>query len=226
MKRLRKYFEPQKIRFYQCGEYGRMCRHGFDLTMVKCPACNLGRPHHHACLFNCSFGDLVPYRSDNGMLRYTSPTLERIWKYGFVDVGELNFETAAYVARYILKKVTGVRAEHHYLTVLPDGTMMYLEPEYVTMSRRPGIGKEWFDLYVQEVFPADVIPVPGKGVFRVVPRYYEELFKITSPLALEKIKALRKKYKDEHPEEYTLQRLESKYKIKKDQVAMLKRTLD
>ena len=240
MKRLRKHFAPQKIRYYQCGEYGRKCRHGFDLSLVKCPSCRLGRPHHHAILFNCSFSDLVSYRSDNGVLRYTSPTLERIWKYGFVDVGEVTFESAAYVARYILKKITGHKAEDHYITVLPDGTMMLLEPEYVTMSRGGicevcrrrdcknapgGIGKKWFDKFGDDVFPADIVPVPGKGVFRKVPRYYEELFRIASPLTLEEIKRVRRKFKEEHIEEYSAERLETKFKVKKKQIELLKRTL-
>ena len=103
MKRLRKYFEPQEIRFFHCGEYGARCKHGLELDRVDCPCCNVGRPHYHACLFNCSFADLEAYGSKNGELRYTSKTLEDIWKYGFVDVGELNFASAAYVARYIMK---------------------------------------------------------------------------------------------------------------------------
>ena len=225
MKRLRKFFSPQKIRFYHCGEYGRICRHGFDLERMSCPVCKLGRPHYHACLFNCSFSDLESYGSHNGQLRYTSPTLERIWKYGFVDVGELNFESAAYVARYILKKINGVQAEDHYLSFMDDGTGVYLQPEYTTMSRRPGIGKDWFERYRDDVFPSDEVPVPGSGVFKKVPRYYEELFAITHSLSLEEIKEVRKKFRDEHKEEYTPQRLHDKYRVKQAQVDLLKRTV-
>jgi len=74
MKRLRKHLSPQKVRFFHCGEYGNRCKHGIDLELVGCPLCNVGRPHYHACLFNCSFTDLVAYGSHNGELRYTSPT--------------------------------------------------------------------------------------------------------------------------------------------------------
>lgn len=225
MKRLRKFFSPRKIRFYHCGEYGRVCRHGFDLDRMSCPVCKLGRPHYHACLFNCSFSDLESYGSRNGELRFTSPTLERIWKYGFVDVGELNFESAAYVARYILKKVTGPIADDHYLSFMDDGTGVFLQPEYTTMSRRPGIGKRWFEKYRDDVFPSDEIPVPGSGVFKKVPRYYEELFGIAHPLSLEEIKEVRKKFREEHKDEYTPQRLMDKYKVKQAQVDLLKRNL-
>ena len=43
MKRLRKAIEPNKVRFYMCGEYGE----------------ENGRPHFHACLFGYDFPDKV-----------------------------------------------------------------------------------------------------------------------------------------------------------------------
>jgi hypothetical protein len=225
MKRLRKVFLPDTVRFYHCGEYGNVCRHGNQLDILACPSCNVGRPHYHACLFNCDFFDLEPYGSRDGELRYTSPLLESIWKYGFVDVGELNFDSAAYVARYILKKVTGLRKDDHYLFVDEDGVANFLQEEYTTMSRRPGIGKAWFDRYKDDLFPSDEVPVAGRGVFKKMPRYYDELFAIEQPLAMEEIKAIRKKFKEEHKEDFTPQRLESKYKVKKDQIESLRRTV-
>ena len=124
IKRLRKAFHPQKIRFFHCGEYGNICKHGISLELVDCPLCSVGRPHYHACLFNCSFPDLESYGSaHDGSLRYTSKILESIWKYGFVDVGELNFDSAAYVSRYILKKVTGHKSDEHYMQVIVTGKL-------------------------------------------------------------------------------------------------------
>ena len=229
MKRLRKKFAPQKIRYYMAGEYGNRCQHGIDLDLVKCPLCNVGRPHFHACIFNCDFPDLVPYGSRGGELRYTSPFLEVIWGYGFVDVSELNFESAAYVSRYILKKVTGAMANDHYMAYDLDGVITFLEPEYCTMSRgrRPdgGIGYRWFQKYGSDVFPSDEVPVPGVGVLKSVPRYYEELFKLSDPLSLEEIKKLRVEFMRAHGEDYTPERLMDKYKVKKAQVSMLTRSL-
>ena len=195
MKRLRKAFEPERIRFFMCGEYGHRCKHGIALDVVTCPLCNVGRPHYHACLFNCSFGDLVPYGSRAGELSYTSALLERVWKYGFVDVGELNFESAAYVARYVLKKVNGVNADDHYCQYDLDGVVTWVEPEYCTMSRgrRPdgGIGYRWFQKYSSDVFPSDEVPVVGAGVFRGVPRFYDGLYADLSPDGMEIVKRLR-----------------------------------
>ena len=225
MKRLRKAFYPQKIRFFHVGEYGRRCKHGIDLTVVRCPLCFVGRPHYHACLFNVSFPDLQSYASDDGVLRYTSPMLESIWKYGFVDVGDLNYASAAYGARYILKKITGSRAGDHYMSYDMNGEITFLRPEYTTMSRRPGIGYDWFQKYKSDVFPSDEVPVPGFGVIKKVPRYYEEIFKEERPLSLEEIKATRRRFKEEHEDDYTPQRLMDRYEVKKASLEFKKRVL-
>lgn len=220
MKRLRRRFS-QKIRYFHTGEYGRKCRHGVDLGEKECfQGCMLGRPHYHACLFNVEFDDLVAYVSDYGEPRFTSPTLEELWGYGFVDVGSLDFCTAAYCARYILKKINGIKAWDHYLSSDLDGNEVRLRQEYSTMSRRPGIGRAWFEKYWSDVFPSDECPVPGRGIVRKVPRFYEEIFKETRPMALEEIKAIRQRYKREHPEEFEPERLEDKYKCRKANLAL------
>ena len=217
MKRLRKVF-PQKIRYFMCGEYGATCRHGFQLNDVSCPVCNTGRPHYHAILFNCTFPDLVKYTQSHGEDRYTSPLLEKVWKYGFVDVGEVNFESAAYVARYALKKVTGVPADTHYFDS-ENGD--FKTPEYCAMSRGGrekgpgGIGAQWYEKHKDDLFPSDEVPVSGQGVIKGMPRYYEELFKEEDPLTLEEIKEKRQEFLRENADEYTPERLYSKYKVKK-----------
>lgn len=235
MKRLRRFFGEQRIRYFVAGEYGVKCKHGIDVERIGCPVCNTGRPHYHACLFNASFPDLVSYGSGPHGLRYTSPALEKIWKYGFVDVSELNFTTAEYVAGYVLKKVTGVKQDEYYTSFDLDGNLTYLTPEYADMTRGHrcafhktlgytdpecencslGIGHSWFEKYHSDVFPHDTVPVPGKGVIRGVPRYYEEIFKEENPISFEAIKASRQAFMREHMADFTPQRLESKYKIMK-----------
>lgn len=98
MKRLRKRFSGKVIRFYMCGEYGE----------------NFGRPHFHACLFGHNFDDLTLWKVQNKQKLYRSKTLEELWPFGHSSVGTVTFESAAYVARYIMKKVTGEAAELHY----------------------------------------------------------------------------------------------------------------
>lgn len=224
LKRLRKRF-PQKIRFFLCGEYGATCRHGGALELRQCEVCTVGRPHYHLILFNCAFPDLEVYSQQRGEPRFTSAILESLWGYGFVDVGEVTFESAAYVARYCLKKVTGVAADDHYRSLDEDGELHFLKPEFCTMSRRPGIGREWYRLYKGDMFPADDVPVPGSGVFKKVPRYYATLFENEEPLEFEEIKRLRQVFRKEHEEEYSPARLMAKYQVKKAQIALLKRSV-
>lgn len=223
MKRLRKAFPDQEIRYFYCGEYGRKCKHGIDLSRVNCPLCNTGRPHFHACLFNLNFPDLVPYESDGGIVRYTSPTLEKIWGYGFVDVGDLNYSSAAYVTGYVLKKVKANVSDHHYMTYDLNGEITWISPEFVGMSRgnakrkgeRCGIGAGWYEKWHTDVFPADHVPVPGAGIKQNVPRYYFDILKDENPAMYERIKDVRRTFMKEHGDEYTHERLLAKHKCKK-----------
>lgn len=178
MKRLRINFPDQKIRYFHCGEYGDKKK----------------RPHYHAILFNFDFEDRVPWKKHNGFQYYTSQTLSKIWGKGFVTVCDTSFETAAYVARYVTKKITGERAEQHY-----DGRI----PEYATMSRRPGIGGDWYRMYKSDVFPLDEVVIRAKKMRP--PKYYDLLLSKDDPSLLEKLKVRRKlklqKHLDKNPDQ-------------------------
>ena len=133
MKRLR-FHHPQKIRFFHCGEYGDRCQH--KLHVDDCEICSVGRPHYHAILFNISFDDKECVGQKNGVKYYTSPKLQQYWPYGFVQVGDVNYQSVAYVARYNMKKITGNIADEHYQKINEYGEPYWVQPEYITMSRR------------------------------------------------------------------------------------------
>ena len=88
------------IRYFHCGEYGSL----------------LSRPHHHACLFNFDFPDKELWSTRSGVRLFRSESLERLWPFGFCTIGEVTWESAAYVARYVTKKVTGKDAASHYVS--------------------------------------------------------------------------------------------------------------
>lgn len=234
MKRLRKYFAPQKIMFYMAGEYGDKCPHipiYSSSTVQDCDRCNVGRPHYHAILFNCSFDDLLPVGQTNGVTHYSSPLLESIWGLGHVQVGDVTFESCAYVARYITKKITGPRADDHYMRVGDYGDCDWVEPEYSSMSRGArkgarGIGAEWYEQFKKDLWPYDEVPVPGSGVYKKVPRYYEAILRAEDEGQYESIKEERQKFRRRNAHEYTPERLMAKYKVKKAQVGQLKRGLE
>ncbi len=227
IRRLRKKTE-QKIRYFMVGEYGTFCRHsrmGVEVLADNCEFCCVGRPHYHAILFNRTFSDAEVCGRRGDIFYYTSKELEKIWGLGIVQIGEVNVKTAAYTARYCLKKVTGQNAPFFYQNLTPDGEIFQVQPEYATMSRRPGIGADWFKKYKSDCFPSDEVPVSGWGVIPKVPRYYADIFEVDNPETLEEVKRSRKRFRDEHVLEYTPERLMEKYKVKKRQVEFLKREM-
>ena len=201
VKKLRKRFPRQTIRYYHCGEYGD----------------ENDRPHYHTAFFNLSFDDEVLYSNNHGYPLFTSKTLEELWGYGFCTIGDLTPQSAEYVAGYCLKKVTGEKAHDHYLRYDENGQAYWLQPEYSTMStghkKGDSIGATWFRKYHEDVFPSDDLPVPGLGVVRGIPRYYEELASTLAPDSLEEAQAIRKAFAKAHPENYTPERRESQRKI-------------
>lgn len=196
MKRLRKCFDDRTIRYFHCGEYGSL----------------LQRPHHHACLFGVDFPDKTLFSQRQGVRLYVSGTLQKLWPYGYSTVGEVTFESAAYVARYILKKQTGEKAPAHYAGRLP---------EYTTMSRRPGLGSAWFNKFGSDVFPSDEIILPGRGPCKP-PKYYDRIFDRIDPVRMEAVKRKRLE-EQENPD---LQRLKAGEVIKKQQIGMLPREVE
>lgn len=160
-----------------CGEYGE----------------KLGRPHYHYCLFGEDFReDRYEWRTSNGNLLYRSPWLEELWPHGNAEIGDLTFESAAYVARYIMKKITGDMANDHYKRVCPEtGEIYWLPPEFNVMSRRPGIGAEWMEKFRNDVYNTDSVVV--RGMQCKPPRYYDKLLELVDAAAAEQIKEERAK---------------------------------
>lgn len=163
MKRLRKKY-GNGIRFFHCGEYG-------DLN---------GRPHYHAALLNFDFPDKKLYYTNNGFNYYLSESLAELWPYGIHLISDLTYDSAGYIARYVLKKLTGDVAVDTYKDK---------KPPYVTMSRRPGIGFPWIEKYLENVYNIDRIVV--KGHESLPPRYYDSILKERYPEWLEAIKEQR-----------------------------------
>lgn len=89
-------------RYFGCGEYGARTK----------------RAHYHLVLFGLS------------PLEAESFVAER-WPYGFVSVRPFCFEHAAYVASYVVKKLTKLDDSR-----LSEGQI----PEFAQMSRRPAVG--------------------------------------------------------------------------------------
>jgi len=200
MKRLRQKFKDRKIRTFYCGEYGD----------------NLGRPHYHACLFNLDFADKELWSVNNGCRYYVSQSLNDVWPYGHCVVGDLTFDSAAYVARYCTKKVTGTKAEDYYKGKLP---------EFCQASLKPGIGSGWLDKYgSSDVFPLDEVVV--RGVKCKPPRYYDKRLERDDPKAFELVKIARSERADVRADDNSYKRLLVKERCQQARFKKLIRTIE
>ncbi len=194
VKRMRKRFA---FRYFHCGEYGEDTK----------------RPHYHALLFGFDFPDKVPWRKSKGYDVWRSPILEGMWQHGNSEIGSATFESAAYVARYCVKTLQNLRfrkgSRDSYLAALDaeysrvdmdTGELVLVAPEYVTMSRRPGIRSRWFDEFSAEVYPSDEVIV--RGVAAKPPRFYDKLLESRSPeeaVLLRRARSGARSFVDETP---------------------------
>lgn len=192
LKRLREYYsrtyDHVGIRVYYVGEYGSRTR----------------RPHYHLCLFNLPIQDLQFYSHNfRGDTLYNSPVLETLWGKGYVVIGELSWESAAYTARYVVKKFKGKQSDEFY------EAMGHVLPEFSHSSNRPGIGFEYFNRYKEEIYKYDRVQLPsseGRDGSVSVPRYFDKLLE---------------RYQADHPDDQSIERLE-KIKFKRRELSELR----
>lgn len=196
MKRLRKAFPDDTIRFFACGEYGP----------------STFRPHYHAIIFGLHLPDLVVAgQNARGDKYYSSALLQRCWSLlvskkgykkgqtsitpladpnweplGFVTIGDVTWETCAYTARYITKKLSGPQAQFY--------SDFNIDPPFSLMSLKPGIGHQW---YVDHPDCMDYeyisVKTPTGGRKFKPPRYYDKLYDVEYPEKLASLKATRQR---------------------------------
>lgn len=169
--RLRKKIYPRQIRFFGCGEYG-------DKEF---------RPHYHSIIFGYDFPDKRYHdTTKRGDVLYTSEILSDLWPYGYHTIGTATWKSAAYTARYTLKKTleddrrppgaktwAEIRAyrEAYYDRIHPNtGELVRVAPEFLRMSRMPGLGAQWAQTFKSDWFPHDFVILKGKQY--PVPKFY------------------------------------------------------
>lgn len=160
----------QKIRYFTAGEYG-------DHTH---------RPHYHSIEFGLEIDDLKPYKYENGYWLYTSEKINAIWKNGNVIIGECTWETCAYTARYVMKKVNGVLKGYY--------DAHCIEPEFIVMSRRPGIGRTFYEKHGTEIYKFRTLPLSDANGSRLVcatNRYFDRLTESADPDFINDVKKKR-----------------------------------
>lgn len=209
MKRLRKKYSPKTIRFFGCGEYGSKTH----------------RPHYHALLFNHEFNDQRLHQERKCGPIFTSEQLLELWPWGFSSTAAATFQSASYVARYILKKVNGPNRKDHYTWVDPTtGEVHTVAPEFITMSTKPGIGRSWYDKFKTDIYPADFCVINGKKY--KPPEYYDELYAAENPKGFLKIKRQRVASLAKHADNNTPERLAVREQVLIARTSNLRRDLE
>lgn len=172
-KRLRAYYQRHYnhigIRTFECGEYGS----------------RTFRPHFHIICFNLPIDDKEYFFTNElGDIVYKSSLIEELWGYGQISIGELNYKTASYTARYVMKKQKGYDSQ-----IYDD---MGVLPPFVSMSLRPGIGSEYCSQNLDSIYKDDKVYLPMGRV--VTPsRYFDKQFNLVhGPVELDRIKAQRR----------------------------------
>lgn len=173
-----------KLRYYQCGEYG---------------SCT-NRPHYHGVLFGYDFPDKRAFTHRGDHPTYVSELCGAAWSKGLHEIGSVTFESAAYVASYCTKKL---RRDGPDVVFGETGEVVEMVPEHSTMSRRPGIGSDWFEKYADEVYASDSVVVNGKEV--KPPKYYDLKLEARDPRWMRRVARARERQRNE--DEETLERL-------------------
>lgn len=160
MKRLRKH-TGLDISYYACCEYGE----------------NTFRPHYHAIIFGWLPNDLVFNRTNKfGNVLYTSPTLQKLWPFGFSLISEANVRTGGYCARYCTKKLTGNSAVLAY-------DNLGIQRPCSLMSRRPAIGFQYFLYHIDDIINYDKLSIStSEGVLTISPpKYFYDKLQLNYP---------------------------------------------
>lgn len=212
------------IRYFACGEYG-------EPTAISDG--NLGRPHYHLLVFGLDFEDKYPWEKRRGNLLYRSESLEQSWPYGFSTIGSLTTQSAGYVARYILKKITGEVADDHYVWRDPeDDETFWRHPEFVTMSRGRrkngeglgGIGDPWLQEYAYtDAWNHDFVVLDNRKY--PVPRYYQKRLKEEGEELFARNRGKRKRRALARKLDNTRERLAARERVMLERLKQLRRDL-
>lgn len=175
------------LRYYGCGEFGEQSL----------------RPHYHICLLNCDLPDIVPFGvSKSGEMQWFSSFLQECWKdpkdgslMGRTALGKVTPQSAAYVARYIMKKQLGSsRREDRAAEREAFGDSF--QDEFVRCSRRPGLGRAYFEEHSSDIYRVDAVyrKLSDFKTEMKPPRYYDALYDLENCARMQEIKTMRVDY--------------------------------
>lgn len=164
----------------------------YDLISEYSP--ELFRPHLHAILFGVWPLDFYFWKQSRaGLPMYRSAEFEKCWPWGTVLFQDFSPGSAAYCANHQAFKLNG-RSLEEWLTVRDDGGTVLGQraPEFHLVSKRPGLGAEFFERWGRQVIELQHTVVGDSKVGP--PRYFVRLAERDPALAdlVAELKASRK----------------------------------
>ena len=206
LKRLRRHYQT-KVRFYMCGEYGEQTH----------------RPHYHAIMFNIDIVDKQLHSKSGDNLVYSSEKINTLWQKGHVLIGDVNSKSAAYVARYSMKKLEWDKddSKKYESLDLESGEIIQRTPEFSHMSLKPGIGEAFVRKYSGDIFNFDYVVSGGQQTRP--PRYYDNLHKRINQTSWEETKTKRSTESRFDPVEHHHARLDVKEEVQYARIKNLQR---
>lgn len=161
LKRFRKQVYPVKIRFFASGEYGK--HEG-------------KRPHYHLLIFGIGVKNPVfenlrwDYKHQGFWCDCKAWKDERGDSIGNCFIGTVTIQSAYYVAKYSVKKLTGQLGKEYY-------EQRGVIPEFSLSSRRPGIGLGYLESQQDTILKKNYIGINGSKY--PIPRYFHKKLKET-----------------------------------------------
>lgn len=141
------------FKYFACGEYG-------DRTL---------RPHYHFAGFDFKIDDLRPFKQTASGWYFLSERLREVWKHGHVIVAPLDWDCAAYISRYVTKKMHGATKRYKDTFDPETGEVHAYTVERAFQSK--GLGLPWYEANKDEVWNLDGCLFKGQYLVKP-PRYY------------------------------------------------------
>lgn len=177
-KRARHEFQTaaKPFKYFACGEYGDQ---------------NL-RPHYHFAGFDFKLDDLRHFKNVGGSDYFLSDALRECWGFGHVIVGALEYDSAAYIARYVTKKMHGSNVRDKGTFDPETGEVDLYTVERAFQSK--GLGLPFYQQHHREIWDLDACLFNRKYLVKP-PRYYmKQLIKSDPDKAASVMEARRLKH--------------------------------
>ena len=182
--------ELTPLRYLACGEYGAS---KLDQVPWSDVPEEVGlRPHYHLVVWGVDLRERFVKRTEAGHPLYRSSIVDAAWSdQGLCWVGDVTFQSSAYVAGYVTKKIYGAAADLQYTRIrYGTGECWDVCPEFLTMSKKPAIATGWLERYWTDVYPRDEVILGGKRM--KPPKFYDRWLEANHPAVFEQVKKARR----------------------------------